>query len=83
MGIKQDQIQPLLFLSYSTVNNFSSYKMGITTSALQGCFVNQIETMLKSLVRGLEPLNCSCFSCYLCCCLPSAKGLEQGSASAG
>lgn len=50
VGIKQDQIQPLPFLSCVTVNNFSSYKMRITTSALQGCFVNQIETILKSLV---------------------------------
>lgn len=58
--------------------------MGITNSALQGCFADQIENRFKESVVGPGASKWWLFLFLpALLCLPSVKGLEQGSATAG
>ena len=65
-------------------DSFSIYKMGITNSAVQGCFANQIENRFKESAEGSVANQWWLFLFFpALLCLPSVKGLEQDSATAG
>ena len=65
-------------------DSFSIYKMGITNSAVQGCFANQIENRFKESAVGSGANQWWLFLFFpALLCLPSVKGLEQDSATAG